>query len=451
MGTVVEPLRHSLLSKLGNCKSQGKAAIEPSAVRSPNTKQEQKKHLFHNGMSVRDSVQGIVSAPGDAGGKMQKLTQLVGVLVGQKDVNSLQQLVDIILSDDTQFSLYSRPVLHELAVKIKDIGAPQSIKMLAQHTIDKLRGRVTSYEEEDALLREALSEVLMNENEHTAAAKVLAAVNYEGGVGGRQRTSEEKADKYVLIAELYLEDGDAVAAETYCNRAGLIIHEVTDKPITLRFKVVYARILDSKRRFMDAATRYFELSQNLQSLPIEPADLLQLLTNAVTCAILAPAGPQRSRLLASLMKDERIARVHSYEVLKRMFLGRIIKKDEVHKFSEKLEDHHKAVGPDGTTLLDKAMLQHNVLAASRVYLNMRLIDFGALLDVPRAQAEKMAAKMIQEKRMEGFIDQSVGVIHFGKAESEHLKQWDDQVQALCHRANVLAQEVSGGGDVAMAM
>lgn len=41
-------------------------------------------------------------------------------------------------------------------------------------------------------------------------------------------------------------------------------------------------------------------------------DLLELLGKAVTCAILGNAGPQRSRILGTLSKDER---VHNLEQL----------------------------------------------------------------------------------------------------------------------------------------
>jgi len=60
---------------------------------------------------------------------------------------------------------------------------------------------------------------------------------------------------------------------------------------------------------------------------------MKLLDNAANCTVLAPAGPQRSRLLASLIKDERISNVPNYEILKKMFLERIITPAEMMAFS----------------------------------------------------------------------------------------------------------------------
>ncbi len=51
--------------------------------------------------------------------------------------------------------------------------------------------------------------------------------------------------------------------------------------------------------------------------------MVTALSHSVTCAILAPAGPARSRLLAILYKDERSQHLgHKYSVLKNMFVNR---------------------------------------------------------------------------------------------------------------------------------
>lgn len=71
-------------------------------------------------------------------------------------------------------------------------------------------------------------------------------------------------------------------------------------------QVCYARILDSKRKFLEAALRYYELSQlekrEIGGRRVDEDELQQALSAAVTCTILAAAGPQRSRVLATLYK-----------------------------------------------------------------------------------------------------------------------------------------------------
>lgn len=70
-------------------------------------------------------------------------------------------------------------------------------------------------------------------------------------------------------------------------------------------QVCYARILDSKRKFLEAASRYYELSQlpsNMQGKAIDEEELIMALKSAITCTILAAAGPLRSRMLSTLYK-----------------------------------------------------------------------------------------------------------------------------------------------------
>ncbi len=47
------------------------------------------------------------------------------------------------------------------------------------------------------------------------------------------------------------------------------------------------------------------------------------------CTILASAGPQRSRVLANLYKDERCARLPVFAFLEKVYLERVLRKEEV--------------------------------------------------------------------------------------------------------------------------
>lgn len=395
--------------------------------------------------AIFQTLSGIVSSTADASGRMEKFTDLVRTLVDLHDVSSLKELVDCMLAEEgSSFALFARPVLQQVAEQMEKLKNSE-LKELALHTLDKLRGRVVSFEEEDFMIRELLSEVFQSDGDWTEAAKCLAAINLETGT--RCRTPLQKAEKYVKIAELYLEDDDPVSADTFCTRAAMVIHEVNDNPLNLRFRVCHARILDSKRKFLEAASKYTDLSQQTQGGQIMESDLVQLLRCAVTCAILAPAGPQRSRILASLCKDDRIRTVEHYEILQKMFMERLIRGSEVQKFEESLMPHQKALMPDGQTVLERAVLQHNVLAASRVYKNMRLPDLGSLLEVPPDRAEKIAGKMIAESRLEGYIDQKSGIIHFEG--DEYLQQWDRHIRNVCNEVNMVLMKIQEQAPVPM--
>ena len=80
-------------------------------------------------------------------------------------------------------------------------------------------------------------------------------------------------------------------------------------------QVCFARIVDYKRQFMKAALRYYELSQIVPEQ--ERMDALQY---SIICSILAAAGPQRSRMLSTLFKDERSSKTDIYPILEKMFV-----------------------------------------------------------------------------------------------------------------------------------
>ncbi len=91
--------------------------------------------------------------------------------------------------------------------------------------------------------------------------------------------------------------------------------------------------MDSKRKFILAAYAYYDLS-NQEG--VDPSDLQQLLQMALTCAILAPAGPQKSRIISIIHKDIRSQKLEFFDIIEKMFLGRVIKRPDVENFEEQL-------------------------------------------------------------------------------------------------------------------
>ena len=68
-------------------------------------------------------------------------------------------------------------------------------------------------------------------------------------------------------------------------------------------------------------------------------------------------------------------------------------------FSQGLRPHQKAQTGDGSTVLERAVVEHNLAAASRLYANIHLAQLGQLLGVAENAAETVAARMIAEKRL----------------------------------------------------
>lgn len=218
-----------------------------------------------------------------------------------------------------------------------------------------------------------------------------------------------KLETYLKIARLFLEEDDPIQAEAYINRASLLQADTKFEKLSILYKVCYARVLDYRRKFIEAAQRYNELSYRTI---VDEDERMNALKKALICTILASAGQQRSRMLATLFKDERCQHLPAYSILEKMYLERIIRRSELQEFEALLQPHQKATIVDGTTILDRAVFEHNLLSASKLYNNITFVELGALLEIPPAKAERIASQMITESRMNGYIDQIDGIVHF---------------------------------------
>jgi hypothetical protein len=115
----------------------------------------------------------------------------------------------------------------------------------------------------------------------------------------------ERAKFYIRVAQAYLKAEDDVNADRFVRRADGPVNAAGDSILKMQYRACYAQMLDQKRKFLEAAMRYIELTQVSADI-VDDADLLALLEKAVKCAILAPAGPQRQRVMGTLYRDSRI-------------------------------------------------------------------------------------------------------------------------------------------------
>lgn len=65
---------------------------------------------------------------------------------------------------------------------------------------------------------------------------------------------------YIRIVRLLLEDDEAISAEAYLNRASVLMRDIKDIAVQLTFKLSQARISDFKNKFLEASSRYHEIS-----------------------------------------------------------------------------------------------------------------------------------------------------------------------------------------------
>lgn len=351
----------------------------------------------------------------------------------------LSAFVDSVLGE-TLGIVAARPLLDSSILAIRSIPSTEARVKVGRHALSVLQPRIGSFEEQDAAIREILAEAYQAQEEYLEAAKMLQGIKLDSSQ--RIVSDESKIRTWMRICRLYLEEEDTTSAESYLNRAKNLLYKVDDPELNLSFLLSQARILDARRRFLDASQDYHSFSL---STALDDEERMRGLSSAIICAVLAGAGPQRSRTLAKLYKDERAPQVPEFGILEKMFLDHLLSPAEVAAFANKLAPHQLALTADGSTVLAKAVIEHNLLSASRLYDNIGVAELGILLGLEPDKAEEYAARMLQQKRLGGRIDQIDGVIFFDGTEGgtqsgvaaqptaasmQGLRKWDLRVQGL---------------------
>uniref|UniRef100_A0A0M3I6B7 COP9 signalosome complex subunit 4 n=2 Tax=Ascaris TaxID=6251 RepID=A0A0M3I6B7_ASCLU len=380
---------------------------------------------------ITNAVASIFTGESDHKIQSERLKALLlEILSGNADedtiCNNVNKLAEAVVNQESVSMVVARQVVSDI-VNAMDQLAPTVVKKVAIGLLSTIHSRHISYEEQVAQLRFKLADIYEMEGENKEAAKTLMAIPLE--TGQRSYPPELKMRTYLRIAQLALEYGDAADAEAFVNRASMLQNDAKNEQLNVMYKAQYARVLDHRCKFIEAAQRYYELS--LVPL-LTNSEKMQALMNAVSCAILASPGVQRSRMLTTLFKDERCERLSSHSVLQKMHLERLIKHDEMSEFEKSLAPHQREVH-DGCSILQRAVIEHNVIAVSNIFTNVSFENLAHLLDVDVKRAEKVTWQMIAENRICGSIDQLDGFVHFKRKDA--LAEWDEQIGELCQHVN----------------
>ena len=374
--------------------------------------------------------------------RLEAYKKLVDVLVSKGLADQLQHLIDHLMDESVQ-PINSRPSMDYLAERISALK-DEPLRGLCSYGIARLESRLASFEEADERMKRHLADILINEEDYCGAATTLASINLESR--GQRISGEEKAKMYLRISELYLEADETVTAETFIKRVSLHIDQVSDMQPRLRYQVSFGRILDAKRQFLEAARRFYGVSTE-HGRDLEEETLLMLFDKAIVCTILAKAGPQRSRMLGALYKDARTHRATHFRVLESMYKQRLLRGTDVASFEKSLMPHQKALLADGMTVLEKAVMEHNMVACAKLYNNISFQELGTLLEIDSERAEKIVAVMISEGRLNGTIDQIDGTVSFtedandSKGVNQGVHTWDSNISRVCTTLNACVEQI----------
>nr|AAW25811.1 unknown [Schistosoma japonicum] len=355
------------------------------------------------------------------------------------------------ISQDMVTVIAARKFCDELISFVNQVSDNSLAISALQILLSRMQSRNIAFESQNWLLvelRDSLSKRLEAVGNLREAAAVLSDIPLESGQ--RVYGVNYKLDIYLRIAEYCLKIHEIQEAEAFVNRASLLQPECQNQQLLVRYKIAYAHLLDLKQKFLEAGQRY--------------ADTVYK-TGALAAALLSSAGHQRSRLLATLYKDERCQTFDAYPILENMYMGRLINRSSLSSLEPLLNKYYphllqspvQDVSNTTTTgdqserlssassssvqeLLERALNEHNMLAASLIYNNISLVNLGLLLEISASEAESIAAQMISEGRLIGKLDQIDGVIHFENRDPG-VSSWSMHIQSLCTTVNRIVEDI----------
>ena len=102
--------------------------------------------------------------------------------------------------------------------------------------------------------------------------------------------------------------------------------------------------------------------------------------------------------MAGLGRDERSARLPLSGVLRSVRSQRLLTREDAAALDAALTmPHHRAVGSDGATVLERALREHNLSAAAKVYGALTLEALGLLLGLGGGGGGKEGATTKKQK------------------------------------------------------
>uniref|UniRef100_A0A914H5Z9 COP9 signalosome complex subunit 4 n=1 Tax=Globodera rostochiensis TaxID=31243 RepID=A0A914H5Z9_GLORO len=371
--------------------------------------------------------------------RLKKL--LKDVLTSELSTNLVQltkatsSLVETVVNNESTSMVVSRQFIADIASHLSQPSLQTDlIKSVGEAVLNQLQARALAYEEQSTQIRTILANALERDHQFAQAARVLMGIPIETGQRGYPQ--EFKMKLYLQITELFLEAGNVEEADRHVKRASLLQQDVKDEGLVIRYKLLYASVLDRHGNFTEAAQRYHELSLKPGLIPSEKRQVLQ---DALTCTLLAAPGTQRNRLLNTLFKDERCQQLVGHSLLKNMYLERLVKGRELIEFEVSLGPHQRLLDLEGVSILQRSVLEHNILAASRLYANISFEGLGQLLDVPAAKAEKVATQMISSGKVRGAIDQLEQTVSF---EDSSNSGTDSQIASICDLVSTINEKIA---------
>ncbi|XP_001943227.1 COP9 signalosome complex subunit 4-like [Acyrthosiphon pisum] len=381
---------------------------------------------------VRNELDRIFDSSSSDIQRITKCRILLNNVISTWSTDVLEMLKEVIkfLAQDNVNLFVSRQMFSDFCMRLLPVLPDSQYKLLAQFMLKEMQPREVNFEYHMSIICHHLSYIYEKEENWKEAANFLASIPAESYY---RFSVDYEMELYLKIAQLYMEDDDPLIADPYIKKTSVLKFLTSNNDLLLTYKVCYARMLDFRLKFIEAAQEYHELS-NCQSLNVN--ERLTALKNTLVCTILSFSGEIRTQLLKSLFDDERCKIFIKTSTLGKLCSLQIIKSHEINEIAKLLLPHQKAETNYGTSILVEAIAQHNIQSIERLYENIKIESLGRLLGFEPCKAELMVGRMISEGRIEGSINQKNGFITFKlRNPNELLESWTEIIESLNNQFN----------------
>jgi len=378
----------------------------------------------------------------------QNVQNAVQKIMSTRVLSDMMRAVELVCNEKV-LTTVSKEALKVVAEAMKQFDNVDEMGQFEQKIRECTMPRQSAFEDALSIVYDTAANKYEAAGRKKEAAEELVrlydCINDSHGVADRSATL--KSAEYlrrrirlcVKAANLLTELGEIEHANHLLQR---VSDKVSDLQATddcvLEYKLLYAKLFDLRHDFIRASQKYIELFRNS---PLPPEKKLECLRNCALCVCLSDAGPERSTVLTIMFKDDRTLTLDCYPFLKKIQQQHILRPADVDKFKGMLKEHQKNPLPgENMTPLDHAIMLHNLFSAANIYTSIRLDDLALLLRLNKDEAEKTAADMIRQKRINAKIDQVKDMLFFS-TKHDPLAAWDYHVDRMCTAADEAATEI----------
>lgn len=110
------------------------------------------------------------------------------------------------------------------------------------------------------------------------------------------------------------------------------------------------------------------------------------------------------------------------------------------KIQDHLEDYQNRIAKATDTLVHDAVLQHNLVAASKVFKTIHFTTLSLIVGTTTVKVIDVACGMIKDRRLDAQLNDKTGSICFAHPDLQDGEAaWSRQIYSLCSAASATVQ------------